>query len=420
MADTTNEIRMQTLEDIYGRIPIHNGCFVSDCDSTPIINNEYKNDIGNLDYSHYSLANNYFHVVGKQIDVVENGDYGNAGASTAGSDVIFSYGNLNVTYDEATEWFQEKSYKSFKVFNGTLAYVSEYWTQGTVPDDNSQYRQWKESFNTTVSAYIITNENYEILKTYPSKFDTIFAFCNNGTIQNYTDGMAKVQSFDGSSNPNWTFKPAYGAIELANKTSIVNFLVGDNPDGDINIQILALANDLMNNLNGTNPDILTDGKLKNEPIEINGMQVDRWRWEGNKILDQLIYTLQSNLDILHKEYNMKSDVLASTYATLYQASLSAAIQYQNALISSKTQLIAALSGLTKTSMENLLAKVQSKWYHVQMEAFRANNDQKLFAAQYEGASTSFSAGMVDYAPMVNNDQDLMTLYGKVRTMISGV
>ena len=55
-----------------------------------------------------------------------------------------------------------------------------------------------------------------------------------------------------------------------------------------------------------------------------------------------------------------------------------------------------------------------------MQAFKSNNKQKLFNAQYEGASTSFTAGMTTYAPRVNSDEELMSLYGEVSSQFLGL
>lgn len=400
---------MTTLEEIYGYIPIHNTCYNID----PKMSVSKQGDDDSSEY--FALTDKYFNVTGKQIHRFEN---------PTDKDIT-----VKCDLDENIVDIVVPANKNYTMFNCILTYQAQY--RNTKQEDESTGiapTEYTETARTTTSAKILVDENYEIVKTFPSSFSIPFKYAEvrkkngeaNATVLIFSQSTAKSSINNGEVQFFYGFKLGQNALSLEGKTSIINVLTDSDSKDELNQKIMDVADSLLNQINEEKGNI-TSGKIDLEPItNPDGSTENRWRWIGNQTLDKLIYTLQSQLDILGKNYGIGVDVLANLYGSLFPQVLSAAIQHDNAMISARTQVISALAQLTKTQQENVLAKVQSKWYYIQMQAFRANNDQKLFAAQYEGASTAFSSGMTDYQPRINTDEELLSLYGVVKSQFTGV
>ncbi len=342
---------------------------------------------------------NYFYVTGKQIHRFEN---------TTEEEQKFS-----CDLDETMKDIAVPAGRTYNVFNCIITYTAKYRAYNGEADVETVY--W-ESAETTQACKMVVNENYEIVQTFPHYFSCPYKY-------GY-DGKAYTQSTIPTSNvvkQNYGFKLAVDCINLEGKTSIINVLVDSSSGDEINNKILGLANELLNDIGNNGVDALSDGSINVETAHYaDGSTEKRWRWFGTKALDRLIYIMQSQLDLLSKNYNVGKDMLATTYTAVFPQIINAGLQYNANLINSKVQVISALSNLRESSYKNILQKVQSKWYYIQMQAFKSNNKQKLFNAQYEGASTSFTAGMTEYAPKVNSDEELMTLYGEVSSQFLGL
>ena len=387
-------LEVSSLEEIYGYIPVNKNCYtVPTGDTDSRLPDE---EISNL----FALNFNYFYVTGKQIHRFEN---------TETTDKIFS-----CDLDETMKDILVPAGRTYNVFNCIITYTAKYRAfkqtdGGTVPDT-----VYWESAETTQACKIIVNENYEIVQTFPHDFSCPYKYFANNTA--YTQS-----TYETSSDSFLKFKLAVNCINLEEKTSIINVLVDSSSGDDLNNKILGLANDIMGDIGNNGIDALTDGSIKEETATYSDGSTElRWRWSGTKPLDKLIYIMQSQLDILYKNYGVGKDVLATTYASVFPQIIQIGLQYNSNLLGNKVQVITALSHLRESSYKNILQKVQSKWYYIQMQAFKSNNKQKLFAAQYEGASTAFSAGMTDYQPRINTDEELMTLYGEVSSQFLGL
>lgn len=401
MADEIKEsqyskIGVSALEEIYGYIPVHKNCYKVDANTMyELKNNE---DVSNL----FSLTANYFYVTGKQIHRFEN---------TTENPKTFSC-NLDNTIKD----IEVPARETYNVFNCIITYTAKYRAYKGEEGSTVPETLYTESAETTQACKIIVNENYEIVKTFPESFSCPYKY--------FYDGKAYTQSTLPNTNivkSKFGFQLGVNTITLERNTSIINVLA-DNSSGDVlNNQILKLANELLDDIGNNGIDSLTDGKINVETAQYADGTVDkRWRWFGTKPLDKLIYVMQSQLDLLYKNYRVGTDVLASTYTAVFPQIINAGLQYNSSMIGNKVQVISSLSNLRESSYKNVLNKVQSKWFYIQMQAFKSNNVQKLFNAQYEGASTSFAAGMSDYAPRINSDDELMSLYGEVASQFLGL
>lgn len=397
-------LKVTSLEEIYGYIPVNRNCYIVDTKETKLskkddgTDDETTEDASNL----FAIDSNYFYVTGKQIHRFDN--------SEGTADEKFS-----CDLDDTMKDIVVPAGKIYNVFNCIITYTAKYRAYKEAESDTINATLYTESAETTQSCKIIVNENYEIVQTFPHYFSSPYKYWYNGKA--YTqNSLPKEQTAK-----LFGFKLAIDSICLEGKTSIINVLVDSSSGDELNNQILQLANDIIEDIGNNGVNSLTDGSVKEETeTYADGSTKTRWRWSGTKPLDKLIYIMQSQLDILYKNYNVGKDVLASTYASVFPLIVNSGLQYNSSLLANKVQVIAALSNLRESSYKNILSKVQSKWYYIQMQAFRGNNKQKLFAAQYEGASTSFSAGMTEYAPRVNSDEELMTLYGEVSSQFLGL
>ncbi len=386
-------LEVSSLEEIYGYIPVNKNCYiVNPNDDTNLLEGE---DTSNL----FALNFNYFYVTGKQIHRFEN---------TTEEEQKFS-----CDLDETMKDIAVPAGRTYNVFNCIITYTAKYRAYNGEADVETVY--W-ESAETTQACKIVVNENYEIVQTFPHYFSCPYKYGYNGKA--YTQSTIPTT---GVVKQHYGFKLAVDCINLEGKTSIINVLVDSSSGDEINNKILGLANELLNDIGNNGVDALSDGSINVETAHYaDGSTEKRWRWFGTKALDRLIYIMQSQLDLLSKNYNVGKDMLATTYTAVFPQIINAGLQYNANLINSKVQVISALSNLRESSYKNILQKVQSKWYYIQMQAFKSNNKQKLFNAQYEGASTSFTAGMTEYAPKVNSDEELMTLYGEVSSQFLGL
>lgn len=183
---------------------------------------------------------------------------------------------------------------------------------------------------------------------------------------------------------------------------------------------------------------ITDGVITKEQfIDISGITINRQVWKGNYPLDKFIYVLQSNLDILLANKNITSDMYGNLYATLFQGALQSAtvleqariqayeqasqfqiktlVEYYLGIITAKLNTLKSLAEYDLALLNKGILKAQVKLYSVQTQGFRTNNDNKLFTAQLDGASTAFSAGMLEEPPAPYNNSELASLYTKVAT-----
>lgn len=181
---------------------------------------------------------------------------------------------------------------------------------------------------------------------------------------------------------------------------------------------------------------ITDGKIENETTtQSTGIKETKQVWKGNYPLDRLIYTIQSNLDILMANRKINGDAYGNLYATLLVQAIQSAtileqariqayeqasqfqiksmIEYYLGAITAKLNVIKTLAEVSSLFLDKSLKKAQIKLYDIQSNGFKANNINKLFTTQFEGASTAFTSGMLDAPPAPLNDADLMSLYTRV-------
>lgn len=387
-------LEVSSLEEIYGYIPVNKNCYIVNKDDTvSMLDGEEASNL-------FALNFNYFYVTGKQIHRFEN---------DTEQDKLFS-----CDLDETMKDISVPAGRTYNVFNCIITYTAKYRAfkptdGGTVPDT-----VYWESAETTQACKIVVNENYEIVQTFPHYFSCPYKYYNGTTA--YT--QSNISDLEDSG---YGFKLAVNCINLEGKTSIINVLVDSSSGDDLNNKVLKLADEILGDIGNNGIETLTDGSIKEETATYSDGSTElRWRWSGTKPLDKLIYVMQSQLDILYKNYGVGKDVLATTYASVFPQIIQIGLQYNSNLLGNKVQVVSALANLRESSYKNILTKVQSKWYYIQMQAFKSNNKQKLFNAQYEGASTSFTAGMADYAPRINSDEELMSLYGEVSSQFLGL
>ena len=181
--------------------------------------------------------------------------------------------------------------------------------------------------------------------------------------------------------------------------------------------------------------MITDGEVKSRDEQtLSGIE-KVYYWEGKFPLDRLIYTIQSNLDILMKNNKIKGDVYGNLYATLMAQAIQSAtvleqariqayeqasqfqiksrLEYYLGVITAKLNIMKSLAEVQVQFLQKSLVKSQIKLYYVQTNGFKANNISKLFTAQLDGATTAFSAGMTETPPPVFNSGELMQLYTEV-------
>ena len=186
---------------------------------------------------------------------------------------------------------------------------------------------------------------------------------------------------------------------------------------------------------------ITNGRIETEQvIQTTGVDDTKYVWKGDYPLDRLIYTIQSNLDILMANQKIKGDVYGNLYATLMAQAIQSAtvleqariqayeqasqfqiksmLEYYLGCITAKLNVVKALAELQTQFLQKSIAKAQVKLYNVQTNGFKSNNISKLFNAQLDGATTSFSAGMTETPPAVYGNAELMSLYTQVGSDMS--
>ena len=182
--------------------------------------------------------------------------------------------------------------------------------------------------------------------------------------------------------------------------------------------------------------IVTDGIIKQkQETTLTGSTETIHYWEGKYPLDRLIYTIQSNLDILMKNKRITGDIYGNLYATLMAQAIQSAtvleqariqayeqasqfqiksmLEYYLGVITAKLNIMKSLAEVQIQFLNKSLVTAQIKLYTIQTEGFKANNISKLFSAQLDGASTAYSAGMLESPPAPFNDAELMSLYTNV-------
>ena len=184
---------------------------------------------------------------------------------------------------------------------------------------------------------------------------------------------------------------------------------------------------------------ITNGKIAEEEILDNTSlppkTIKKQVWKGDYPLDKLIYVLQSNLDLLVHNKKIESSSYGALYAQLFASAMQYAalleqsrlqayeqasqfeiktqVEYYLGVISAKLNTLKSLAEYDISLLNKGLVKSQIKLYDIQAKGFKANNIYKLFNAQLDGASTAFSAGMLETPPATNNSSELMTLYSQV-------
>lgn len=182
--------------------------------------------------------------------------------------------------------------------------------------------------------------------------------------------------------------------------------------------------------------VITDGTIKTkQESNATGGTDTIYYWEGKYPLDRLIYTIQSTLDILIKNKRINGDIYGNLFATLFAQAMQSAtvieqtriqayeqssqfeiksqLEYYLGVITAKLNILKSLAEVQVQFLNKSLVASQIKLYAIQTEGFKANNIYKLFSAQLDGASTAYSAGMLETAPVVYNNPDQASLYTQV-------
>lgn len=186
---------------------------------------------------------------------------------------------------------------------------------------------------------------------------------------------------------------------------------------------------------------ITDGRIETETItQSTGISESKQVWKGNYPLDRLIYTIQSNLDILMANRKINGDAYGNLYATLLvqaiqsstvleqarlqayeqasQFQIKSMIEYYLGAITAKLNVVKTLAEVSTAFLQKSILQAQIKLYNIQTNGFKANNINKLFTAQFDGASTAYTSGMLDTPPSILNNSDLMSLYTNVGSDMS--
>lgn len=186
---------------------------------------------------------------------------------------------------------------------------------------------------------------------------------------------------------------------------------------------------------------ITNGKIETEnELSTTGVAKEKYVWKGEYPLDKLIYTIQSNLDILLMNNKIKGDIYGNLYATLMAQAIQSAtileqarlqayeqasqfqiktmVEYYLGAINGKLSVVKTLAEVQTQFLQKSIYQAQIKLYNIQAVGFKSNNINKLFTAQLEGASTAYSSGMLEYPPAIYNNADLMSGYTDVGTNMS--
>lgn len=187
--------------------------------------------------------------------------------------------------------------------------------------------------------------------------------------------------------------------------------------------------------------VITNGYVTTEEaLSDTGVKATKQVWKGDYPLDRLIYAIQNNLDILMANQRIKGDVYGNLYATLMAQAIQSAtvleqarlqayeqasqfqiksmIEYYLGAINAKLSVIKTLAEVQTQFLQKAIYQAQIKLYNVQTQGFKANNINKLFTAQLDGASTAYTAGTLDIPPACYNNADLMGLYTDLSNNLS--
>lgn len=248
---------------------------------------------------------------------------------------------------------------------------------------------------------------------------------------------SKITLVDGT----WDIKdhtPLEGTSVSLKGSTIQNILMNDAEESNIKEQLDKLVKDLelpefpkdYNMLDSSEiASNLTDGSIVNDAnnVQVPGTTRLMQEWKGTKPFDVLINAINKNLSILSNNYSLKGDVFTQTYTALYDKAMAYAIDLEKnrqnvylGLLNYKVQVLKALSDYNNASSTKATIKVQTKLYHTQMFGFKANNINKLFSSQLEGATTGFSSGMLDFTPVTNSNSELMSGYTNVKNYMEMV
>ena len=179
--------------------------------------------------------------------------------------------------------------------------------------------------------------------------------------------------------------------------------------------------------------IITNGYISTEETKNDtGVSSTKQVWKGDYPLDRLIYAIQNNLDILMSNQRIKGDIYGNLYATLMAQAIQSAtvleqariqayeqasqfqiksmIEYYLGAINAKLSVIKTLAEVQTQFLAKAVYQSQIKLNNIQAAGFKANNINKLFTAQLEGASSAYTTGMLDIPPAIYNNSDLMSLY----------
>lgn len=187
--------------------------------------------------------------------------------------------------------------------------------------------------------------------------------------------------------------------------------------------------------------VITNGKVeKEQEVSTTGVTTDKYVWKGEYPLDRLIYTIQSNLDILLLNNKIKGDIYGNLYATLMAQAINSAtvleqarlqayeqasqfqvktmVEYYLGAITAKLNVVKTLAEVQTQFLQKSIYQAQIKLYNIQSVGFKSNNSNKLFTSQVEGAATAYSSGMLEYPPAIYNNADMMSFYTDVGTSMS--
>ena len=270
---------------------------------------------------------------------------------------------------------------------------------------------------------IVTNEEFTAVSYADGSLVTMPENCLAGsTIVNILENTASTDDVKSILDK---------ALDELNKVNLPNldwtnmFLRNGKPYADVYLD--------------SNFSVITDGvkQIETTTDAITGQQNKKAVWRGNYPLDRMIYTIQSNLDILFENNAINKDMYGNLYATLFgqalqtsavleqarlelyenasQFQIKSQIEYYLQAITAKISILKALADFEISVLEKALTKIKSKVFYVQMNGYKANNIQKTFATQLDGISTSYAAGILDTTPSIYNNAELMSLYTQVKT-----
>ncbi|EAI2216567.1 hypothetical protein E2J16_06955 [Campylobacter coli] len=162
-----------------------------------------------------------------------------------------------------------------------------------------------------------------------------------------------------------------------------------------------------------------------------------YTWRGTYPLDILINVIQSNLDILVDNDQLKGDSYAMYFTQLFQTAMIQAceldkyrlnmleqaeqfrvksqLDFYLGLIKLQLDSIGTLADYEVKALNKAINKIQVKMYDTQIKGIKSNNITKLLSAQLDASSSAFTAGMTETVPPTNNNAELMSLYSQAKS-----